>query len=182
MLSQLPNNNTKTGGSQIAFVFGGLLAFGLCVFALLVSRDGYFNDFSINSMGFVIAICVAIFVVAMVWGKSVDSKLGKTGGMPLSARMILVALYVPFIFYAILSLGIRLTSNEQVALTTQIYASGKGRGCAMYFYFYNPPIGRTSSICHDRLFWRTQSGDFVTVSEGIGPLGARLQSITYAKP
>lgn len=158
------------------YLFGGLVSFGILVFSLLLSSDCYFNSITLGVS--IAAVMVSIvFLIAMIsWSKRLALRDGVLPGKTAAAPYLMLAMYLPFIVYAILSLLVFLTSREPIQVSTRIYASGSGRGCRMYYYFYNEPTGRTHSVCHDKFLWPATSGDGVTVLEQIGPLGARILS------
>jgi hypothetical protein len=158
------------------YLLGGLVSFGILIFSLLVSSDCYFNAviFGVSiGAGSGVAYCAyRIDFVEQAFALRDGVRPGKTATAP----YVLLAMYAPFIVYAILSLLVFLTSREPVQVTTRIYANGSGQGCKMYYQFYNEPTGRTLSVCHDKFFWPAKSGDGIIAIEKVGPLGARIQS------
>ena len=94
----------------------------------------------------------------------------------IGARYLILVLYAPFVAYGLLSLLVFLTSRQPAQITTDIHAAGGGRGCRMYYEFYNEPTGRSHVVCHDKFLWGARSGDGVLVTEKVGPFGARIES------
>jgi hypothetical protein len=95
----------------------------------------------------------------------------------IAAPIVTGFLYGCVVLYGILSLILFLTARKLVQSPSNVYAAGRGRGCRMYYGFYDDPIGRRVSVWHDKLLWNVQSGEPVTVVQRIGPLGARIESI-----
>lgn len=156
------------------YLFGGLISFGVLIFSLLVSSECYFNavTYEVSIAGSVVS--VVLLFAAIWWSKRIAERDAALPGKTAAAPYVLLALYGPIITYAILSLLVFLTSREPVQVPSRISAVGSGRGCRMYYEFYNEPIGRTVLLCHDKFLWAAKSGDSVIASEKIGPLGARI--------
>jgi hypothetical protein len=158
------------------YLLGGLVSFGIFIFSLLVSSDCYFNAVIFGVSIGAVAVSLFVLIALISWSKRIALRDGVLPGKTAAAPYVLLAMYAPFIVYAILSLLVFLTSREPVQVTTRIYASGSGRGCKMYYQFYNEPTGRILSVCHDKFFWPAKSGDGIIAIERVGPLGARIQS------
>jgi len=161
------------------YLFGGLLIVAVVIFSLLVWSNVYFNAVTYKLSVGVSAVSWLLFFALLLRGKFRASENDDIKAKSAAAPFILAVLYAPMILYAFLSLLVFLTSKEQIQISTRIYATGGGRGCRMYYEFNNAPIDRSVSVCHDKLFWPTKSGDTAIVSEQIGPLGARVQSIEH---
>jgi hypothetical protein len=159
------------------YLFGGLVSFGILVFSLLISGDCYFNAVTLGVSIAAVVASLVLLIVAVSWGQRLALRDGVPAGKTAATPYVLLAMYSPIIVYATLSLLVFLTSREPVQVSTRIYAGGgSGRGCRMYYQFYNAPTGRTLSVCHDKFLWAAKSGDGVIVIEKTGPLGARIQS------
>jgi hypothetical protein len=159
------------------YLFAGLIAFGLLIFSLLVGSDCYFSKGTYSLwIATVVASCL-LFAGIIVWGKRLQSggdisSVRKAVGV----RYIMLALYAPFLVYGVLSLLVFLTSRHPLQVITYIHAAGSGRGCRMYYEFYNEPTDRSHVVCRDKFLWAARSGDRVIAIEKVGPLGARIES------
>jgi hypothetical protein len=159
------------------YLFAGLIAFGLLIFSLLVGSDCYFNKGIYSLWIATVAASCLLFAGIIVWGKCLQSGGDVSSAQKAAgARYIMLALYAPFLVYGVLSLLVFLTSRHPVQAITYIRAAGSGRGCRMYYEFYNEPTDRSHVVCRDKFLWAARSGDRVIVMEKVGPLGARIES------
>jgi hypothetical protein len=179
MVNDTVDNSPASAKLASAYLVGGLLTFGIAIFALLVSSDEYLNAITYKFSVAVFTASFGLFLVLVFRLKmlALDDEDFKVKSA--HAPYLLVALYAPVIFYAILSLLVLLTSKDQVQISTHVYARGGSRYCKTNYEFYNEPISRQVSVCHDKLFWAAKSGDTAIVLENVGPLGARIQAIEH---
>lgn len=173
---------TKSARRAGEYLFGGLVSFGVLVFSLLVSSDCYFNAVTLGIWVTALVVSIVLLVAAIAWGKRLALRDDVLPGKTAAAPYVLLAIYSPIVVYAILSILVFLTSRSPVQVFSRMHAIGRGRGCSMYYEFYNEPTGRTVSVCHDKFLWAAKSGDEVIVFEKVGPLGARVLSFSPPSP
>lgn len=178
--------SSRNGVLRLYAALFGLL---LLLFAVLVSRDCYFNVWSFRaSVGFFVvsALACAIkwFLFVRRKGYQIADRRGgyrrmRAAEIPFFAGMLGLALggWIWVVFFAALNLAVFFGAQRTEQTTAELQVSHRDQGrCRVGYAFFEPSIKREISNC-GLPYSSASAGDQVIVRKLVGPLGIRLLSV-----